>query len=252
MSFKIFFGKNRRSFQSLVFGVVFFTAVGAFAEDVVLIPRQTEGPFYPDKLPLDTDNDLTLLKNSSTHAQGEVINLSGHILDQTGKPVQGAVIEIWQVDSNGVYIHTRSPNRDRRDRNFQGFGRCVTGPSGEYSFRTIKPVPYAFGVQRAPHIHFIIKQGDRRMLTSQLYIRGHPLNEQDIVLQGIQNKAAQEAVMVDFKPQKDNKTGELEAVFNIVIAKNPEDPSEDRLRDQDGFPIDAGPVRVLRTLDVGP
>lgn len=241
MSFMSFIRKNRHFLQNLVFGAVAFTAVGAFAEDVVLTPRQTEGPFYPDKLPPDTDNDLTFLRNSSTPAGGQVVNLSGRVLDQTGKPVQGAVIEIWQADNNGVYIHTRSPDQDHRDRNFQGFGRCLTGSSGEYSFRTIKPVSYAFGIQRAPHIHFIIKQGDKRMLTTQLYIKGHPLNEQDIVLQGIQNKAAQESVMVDFKPKKDNKTGELEACFNIVIAKNPEDLSKDRLRHQDGFPIDADP-----------
>jgi protocatechuate 3,4-dioxygenase beta subunit len=241
MPIKSFIGRNRQFLQSLVFGALAFTAAGAFAEDVVLTPRQTEGPFYPDKLPPDTDNDLTVLKDSSPPAKGEVVNLSGRVLDQTGKPVQGAVIEIWQADNNGVYIHTRSPDQDRRDRNFQGFGRCLTGSSGEYSFRTIKPVSYTFGIQRAPHIHFIIKQGDKRMLTSQLYIKGHPLNEQDIVLQGIQNRAAREAVIIDFKPRKDSKTGELEAVLNIVIGKNPEDSSEDRLRHRDGFPIDVGP-----------
>ena len=241
MSFKLFAGKNHQFLQGLVFGAVVFTAAGAFAEDVVLTPRQTEGPFYPDKLPPDTDNDLTVLKNSSTPAGGEVINFSGRVLDQTGKPVQGAVIEIWQADNNGVYIHTRSPDQDRRDRNFQGFGRCLTGSSGEYSFRTIKPVSYTFGIQRAPHIHFIIKQGDRRMLTSQLYIKGHPLNDRDIVFRGIRSKAAREAVIIDLKPRKDSKTEDLEAVLNIVIAKNPEDPSEDRLRHHDGFPIDAGP-----------
>lgn len=241
MSVNLFIGNRRQFLQSLIFGAVAFTVTKAFAKEVVLTPRQTEGPFYPDKLPPDTDNDLTVLKGFSTPARGEVINLSGRVLDQMGKPVQGAVIEIWQADNNGVYIHTRSPDQDRRDRNFQGFGRCLTGPSGEYSFRAIKPVSYAFGVQRAPHIHFIIKQGDKRMLTSQLYIKGHPLNEQDIVLQGIQNRAAREAVMVDFRPQKDYETGELEAVFDIVISKDPEDPSEDRLRHQDGFPIDTRP-----------
>ena len=243
MSYKVFIGKNRQLFQILVFSAVAFTAAGAFAEDVVLTPRQTEGPFYPDKLPPDTDNDLTVLKGSSTPAEGEFINLSGRVLDQTGKPVQGAIMEIWQADSNGVYIHTRSPNQDRRDPNFQGFGRCLTGSSGEYSFRTIKPVSYAFGVQRTPHIHFIVKHGDKRMLTSQLYIKGHPLNDQDIVLQRIHNKAAREAVMVDFKPRKNDETGDLEAVFDIVIAKNPEDPLEDRLRHHNGFPIDTGPDR---------
>ena len=81
-----------------------------------------EGPFYPDKLPLDTDNDLVLVNNSKTPAKGIITHLSGKVLGANGKPVANAVVEIWQVDSNGIYFHSESHNRASYDQNFQGFG----------------------------------------------------------------------------------------------------------------------------------
>src|SRR5262245_50426521 len=88
-------------------------APGAFAEQLALTPRQTEGPFYPNKLPLDTDNDLLILNDQTTPAVGEITHLTGRILDATGAPIRNATVEIWQVDANGVYIHTDSPRRDQ-------------------------------------------------------------------------------------------------------------------------------------------
>src|SRR5258706_16446944 len=63
---------------------------GLFAEQLTLTPRQTEGPFYPDHLPLDTDNDLLILNDSLTPAVGTVTHLSGRILDATGSPIRNA------------------------------------------------------------------------------------------------------------------------------------------------------------------
>ena len=105
-----------------------------------------EGPFYPDKLPLDTDNDLLIVNDSITPAVGQITYLSGRVLDRRGNPLRNAVVEIWQVDGKGVYLHSGSENRDRRDAHFQGYGRFLTGARGEYCFRTVKPVPYT-GVQ---------------------------------------------------------------------------------------------------------
>src|SRR5436190_20032018 len=92
---------SRRHFLggSLALGTAAFTARGAFAEQLSRTPRLTEGPFYPDKLPLDTDNDLLIINDSITPAIGEVTHLSGKILSVTGEPLRNAVIEIWQVDS---------------------------------------------------------------------------------------------------------------------------------------------------------
>ena len=77
---------------------------GAFAEELSLTPRLTEGPFYPDKLPLDKDNDLIIVGDSTTPAVGQITRLTGRIMDRDGKPIKGADIEIWQVDAHGIYL----------------------------------------------------------------------------------------------------------------------------------------------------
>jgi protocatechuate 3,4-dioxygenase beta subunit len=229
---------SRRQFlQSVAFGTVAFATAEIFAEELVLTPRQTEGPFYPNKLPPDTDNDLLFVNDSFAPAEGEVTHLTGRVLGPTGRPVRNVVVEIWQVDNNGIYLHTDCPNRDNRDENFQGFGRCLTDSSGQYYFRTIKPVAYTFGITRTPHIHVIVRKGDKRMLTTQMYVKGHVLNQQDIVIRSIRDRTALEAVLVDFRPAKGSKTGELTANFVIVIGTDEEDPSEDMFRSRDGSPV---------------
>src|ERR1700678_4737496 len=101
---------NRRDFLStLSLGAAAFTTPGLFAGELVRTPKQTEGPFYPNKLPLDTDNDLLVINDGITPAVGEVTYLTGRILDAKGDPVKNALVEIWQVDNNGAYIHTRDP-----------------------------------------------------------------------------------------------------------------------------------------------
>src|SRR6188768_2422242 len=96
-----------------------------------------------------------VLVTTPRQAAGDVTWVSGRILDASGRPLRGAQVEIWQVDRNGVYLHSRSGNRAQRDAGFQGYGRCMTGDNGEYVFRTVKPVPYAF---RTAHIHFSVRR----------------------------------------------------------------------------------------------
>lgn len=191
---------------------------GVFAQTLVDTPPQTEGPFYPSRLPLDTDNDLLIINDRITPAVGEVTHLSGRVLDRRGDPVRNVVVEIWQVDHHGVYLHQGSANRDRRDENFQGFGRFTTGSTGQYHFRTIKPVAYP---GRPPHIHVKVKRGDRSLLTTQCYIKGHPQNERDGILRGIRDSRARESVMVDFAPAAGARAGELMARFDIVLGVTP-------------------------------
>jgi len=194
---------------------LFFTTRGAYAEALVTTPRQTEGPFYPDKLPLDTDNDLIAINDALTPASGEVTWLSGRILDHRGDPVRNAVVEIWQCDANGAYLHSKTGNREKRDPNFQGFGRFATASSGEYLFRTIKPVLYPG--RQAPHIHFKIKARGKTELVTQCYIAGYPGNAKDGVLKDIKDPKQWKSVMVDFKPLPGSAAGELTAKFDIVL-----------------------------------
>jgi protocatechuate 3,4-dioxygenase beta subunit len=215
---------GRRAFlgSALTLGsAAFFTTPGLFAEELALVrtPAQTKGPFYPDKLPLDTDNDLIIVNDSVTPAVGKITHLSGRILDAKGKPVKNALVEIWQCDAKGVYLHSDDSSRKERDKNFQGFGRFLTSSKGEYYFRTIKPVPYSF---RAPHIHFKVKRAGKDLLITQCYVKGEARNNRDGIYRGIKGAKARQAVTIDFKPMKGSKIGELEATFDIVLGSTPE------------------------------
>jgi len=211
---------SRRLFlQSASLGAAFFTVPGAFAQQLVRTAAQTEGPFYPNHLPLDTDNDLIIVNDGVTPAVGEIAHVTGRILDATGKPIRNALVEIWQCDKNGAYLHTGTTNAERRDKNFQGFGRFLTGSTGEYYFRTIKPVPYP---GRTPHIHYMVKMKGKDKFTTQLYIKGDPGNAKDQVLKGLTDPKARESLMSDFLPIKGSKTGDLSAKFDIILGFNAE------------------------------
>ena len=140
-----------------------------------LTPSQSEGPFYPDQALQDADADL--LKNGTVdYRNGESAWVSGVVSDLSGKPVSGAVVEIWQCDHSGVYRHSRSSGSTPMA--FQGFGKVQVGADGQYRFRTIKPVPYP---GRPPHIHVKVKLGSKELLTTQMYVAGEPSNGRDFL-----------------------------------------------------------------------
>jgi len=210
---------TRRNFlRSLGVGAALFAVPGAFAEELLRTPAQTEGPFYPDHLPLDTDNDLIIVNDALNPAVGEITHLNGRILDSKGEPIRNALVEIWQVDNNGVYLHSRDKHA-ARDTNFQGFGRFLTGATGEYYFRTIKPVLYP---GRTRHIHFAIKMKGRDKWTTQCYVKGEPQNERDGIYMGIKDSRARDSVTIDFATIKGSRVGELAAKFDIVLGFTPQ------------------------------
>ena len=210
---------RRNVLRALGLSSALWLVPGAFAEQLTLTPKQTQGPFYPDKLPLDTDNDLLTINDTITPAVGDITWLSGRILDSRGEPISNALIEIWQVDNNGAYLQSRTNNKEKRDTNFQGFGRFLTGSSGEYLFRTLKPVPYP---GRTPHIHFAVNLKGRDKFTTQCYIKGNAGNQRDGVLRGIRDPKQLASVMVPFEPLKNSKIGELAAHFDIVMGFTPQ------------------------------
>lgn len=213
---------HRRSFlrTALAGSAALFTVPGAFAEALTLTARDAEGPFYPDKMPLDTDNDLLILNDATTPGVGEVTHLSGVVMDIKGQPVRNALVEIWQVDNNAVYIHTQAGPKEKADKNFQGYGRFLTDSKGRYYFRTIKPPRYP---GRTPHIHYAVSHKNQRVLTTQLYIEGEKQNAEDFLYQRIKPEL-RPTVTVPFKPLEDSTTGELTARHDLVIGLTPEDP----------------------------
>lgn len=210
---------RRRVIRLGALATLFAARPGAFAEELTRTPSQTEGPFFPDKLPLDTDNDLLAIGDGVTLSDGVPTWFSGRVLDASGKPLRGALVEIWQCDAHGAYLHSRSGNADRRDGRFQGYGRFLTGLAGAWGFRTIQPVPYP---GRTPHIHVKVTRGDVHLLTTQCYVKGHPGNGQDGIFKSLSPVEAA-AASADFLPVEGSRIGELAASWDIVLGLTPAD-----------------------------
>lgn len=153
------------------------------------LPSITEGPFYPYAAyrarGIDWDADLTAVRGRDGlprgEAAGEHLELHGPVLDVEGRVVDGAEVEIWQCDAFGSYRHPRGAG-ERVDDAFQGYGAMTTGADGIYRFRTIRPVPYP---GRAPHIHVKVRHASFGEVTSQLFVAGDPLNEDDSLYRGL-------------------------------------------------------------------
>jgi protocatechuate 3,4-dioxygenase beta subunit len=225
-SFHIRFDR-RRLLQSLLLTTGGIITSSVYAEALVLTPRATEGPYYPDHLPLDQDNDLLQIQGNAAQAMGTVTEFGGRLLNADGKPIQDALIEMWQADNNGCYIHSRGTQRDKeRDPAFQGYGKIMTNAKGEYRFRTIKPGLYT---GRTLHWHIAVKQGENRMLTTQLYIAGVPQNDKDGILRRTGTEEQRLSVIREFNP-KTPGSPELYGTWDIVIGHTPEEPEERRPR----------------------
>jgi len=193
-----------------------FGAVRAATKtDLTPTPGQTEGPFYPPEWLGDIDNDLVLVKGEDAKAMGTVLHLRGRVMDRSGQPIEGAVVEIWQCDADGVYHHPWDERgRRKADSGFQGRGRVETDAEGRYVFRTIKPAGYS---GRTPHIHFKIMQPGGETLVTQMYFAGEPRNEQDFILSRITNQAQRERVIVPLEDADAVETGALAGQFDIVL-----------------------------------
>jgi protocatechuate 3,4-dioxygenase, beta subunit len=208
---------GRRAFlTSIGAAAALFHTRGLYAQALTETAGTTEGPYYPDKMPLDTDNDLLVINDSITPAVGDVTWLTGRVLTAAGQPLRNAFVEIWQCDARESYLHTEGRSA-QLDANFQGYGRYLTDSSGHYLFRTIRPISYTLrGQFRSPHIHVAISQNGKRVLTSQLGIRGHKDNAKDPVWRMMSDKQ-RGTTETDFVSMPGSSTGELTAKFDIVL-----------------------------------
>ena len=168
---------NRRRALVLIGASLVLPATPVLAADHRPTPRMTEGPFYPTSFPKDVDADLTRIAGKPGVAAGTILDASGRIMDRTGKPLAHAKLELWQCDNQGHYHHVGDA-QPAGDEHFQGFGVATTDAEGRYRFRTIKPVPYP---GRTPHIHFLVREGNRSRLVSQMFIEGEPGNARDFL-----------------------------------------------------------------------
>jgi protocatechuate 3,4-dioxygenase, beta subunit len=136
------------------------------------------GPFYPLSLPKDQDFDLSLIAGHKTRARGQLLYVSGRVVDTHGAPIANAVLEIWQANAAGRYMHPGDTSDAPLDPNFQGYARIRSGPDGSYLIKTIQPGNYG---PRTRHIHFDVRGKATRLIT-QMYFEGEPKNESDPLL----------------------------------------------------------------------
>lgn len=171
------------------------------------------GPFYPQKKPHDVDADLTLIRGHRQRAVGQVVQLSGRVLNTRGEPVRGAQMEIWQANTYGRYTHPSDPNTQYAlDPDFEGYARLLTDGDGRYAITTIKPAT-ARGDWRAPHIHFEVQGSVDRKVT-QLFFPGETLNAQDRHLNSVRR---QETVIANVSPASSGGSV-IVATWDIVLA----------------------------------
>lgn len=139
------------------------TSVDEAVENPTAFPTADEAPIQMEEQAI-----LSAFSQPAT-VQGELLILYGHVLDESGQPLNGYAVEIWQVDANGSYDHPNDPSAGNRDRNFQFYGTSMTDENGLFAFRTIVPARYE---PRPRHIHFKVKKDGQTVLTSQFYIAG--------------------------------------------------------------------------------
>lgn len=182
-------------------------------------PEVQMGPFYPVTKPLDQDADLTMIAGRKGRAEGKIVHVVGQVVNESGTPVSGARIEIWQANAAGRYTHSGDPNKAPLDPNFTGFGIVKTDSEGKYRFKTIKPGAYPVSATEIhpPHIHVDV-MGKHDRLVSQMFFPGEPLNEPDILFKALgANKQA--AVAKALPATKDIEPDAMLLNWDIVLYK---------------------------------
>ncbi len=167
----------------------------------VVTPRQTAGPFYPGENLFDQNVDLTRVPGSPARAKGQVVYVTGRVLDQNCRPLEGANVELWQACASGKYKSQKDPNPAPLDPNFRYWAETFTNAKGQYIFKTIIPGAYPAdtGWTRPPHLHFKVTKLGYKEIITQSYFKGHPLNEQDLILRAIPARE-RDSVVVEFGP----------------------------------------------------
>ena len=173
------------------------------------------GPFYPDRLPSDQDADLTAVAGLPGRAAGQILYLSGRVLDTRGRPLSGARLELWQANAHGRYIHSADGDASGPlDPNFQGYASLRADVEGRYRIKTIKPAPYS---GRTPHLHFNA-EGGRVKLTTQMFFEGERTNERDGLYRWLSREDRSAATGRWVERTSDMEAKALAAVWDIVLS----------------------------------
>jgi protocatechuate 3,4-dioxygenase beta subunit len=186
----------------------------------VITPSQTIGPFFSPDLIRESDDDLACKVPGGARAQGSPIVVTGRVIDEEGRPVRKAMIEVWQANQWGKYDHPDDVTDAPVDPDFKGWGRMLTDAEGGYRFRSIRPGAYPNpgydDWMRPPHIHYsIFAAGLMQRLVTQMYFPGEPLNDIDPILNGIDDLDARASLIARELPAQED--GSAAFAFDIVL-----------------------------------
>jgi protocatechuate 3,4-dioxygenase beta subunit len=179
--------------------------------------QETLGPFYPVRAPANHDQDLTHFPGRKGRALGQVVELTGRVLDMAGRPLPSAKFTVWQANAAGRYTNPVDRNPAPLDPNFLGVVSFAAGGDGSYRLRTIKPgaYPEPSGTLRTPHIHFDVTNADYRLVT-QMYFPGEALNGKDLLLSTLAARHRDPAASI-CKPVTSSEPGVKAFTFDIVL-----------------------------------
>lgn len=170
----------------------------------------------------ELDDDLT--RNAAVNGEpiGERIIVVGRVVDENNIPVPNTLVEVWQANSTGRYIHKRDQHDAPLDPNFRGAGRILTNEKGEYRFTTIKPGAYPWrnheNAWRPAHIHFsVFGTAFISRLVTQMYFPGDPLHKLDPIMQSIPDEKARERLIADYAHDITEPVWALGYRFDIVL-----------------------------------
>ncbi|QCI65075.1 protocatechuate 3,4-dioxygenase subunit beta [Phreatobacter stygius] len=209
------------------------TVLRAPKKPLIIVPHtlsELTGPVYGHDKVTETDSDLT--RQHDGEPQGERIIVTGRVLDEDGRPVPNALVELWQANAAGRYVHSRDQHPAPLDPNFTGAGRYVTGEDGRYRFTTVKPGAYPWrnhhNAWRPAHIHFsVFGPSFLSRLVTQMYFPGDPLFPFDPIFNGIHDAKARERLISRFDLDTTVPEWALGYQFDIVLRGREATPMEE-------------------------
>lgn len=203
------------------------------SQPLILLPHtlsETTGPVFGHVAVQDSDADLT--RQHAGEPLGERIIVSGRVLDEDGRPVPHTLIEIWQANAAGRYVHVRDQHPAPLDPNFSGAGRVVTDAEGRYRFTTVKPGAYPWrnhhNAWRPAHIHFsLFGPSFLSRVITQMYFPGDPLFPFDPIFQTITDEKARERLISRFDLATTEPEWALGYQFDVVLRGRNATPLEE-------------------------
>jgi protocatechuate 3,4-dioxygenase, beta subunit len=186
--------------------------------------RDLASPVFGDDDVATHDNDLTHQHEGAP--QGERIIVTGRVLEEDGRPVRNALVEVWQANAAGRYAHQVDQHPAPLDPNFTGAGRTLTDEAGRYEFVTVKPGAYPWknhpNAWRPAHIHFsLFGRAFSSRLVTQMYFPGDPLFEFDPIFQSVRDPKARERLIAEFDLELTQPDWALGYRFDIVLRSTP-------------------------------